>query len=139
MTRHLVPPRPGEQLSNTKGRVHDLERRLARAIPERVGFVAKFSLNGILYESVSGNEVHPTGGRLILVYATLVEAGTSTTVLELRKNGTTFATLKLPAGVAYNELVVSQEFAPRTDTLRVAITSAGVDADTITAYGLFDR
>jgi hypothetical protein len=139
MTKHLLPPRPGQQLSNTKGRVHDLERRLARAIPEQRGYLAKFSLAGTLFVSESGYEMHPYGGRLILVYATLVVAGDDTTVLSIRKNDAEFAELKLPATRRYNEYVTSTEFAARADTLQVAITTVGANAESLTVFGLFDR
>lgn len=138
MTGHLVPPRPGEQLSRTKGRVHDLERRLQRASAKPLGYVAKFSLHGELYESLSGVELHPTGGRLQLVYAVLDEAGDDTTELDLLKNGTRFQGLKLPGGVAYNEVVVANDFNARTDEFQVEIVAAGLNAVTITVYGLFD-
>lgn len=139
MSGHLLPPRPGQQLSNTKGRVHDLERRLSRAIPPQPGYLAKFSLAGLLYVSESGIELHPTGGRLVLVYATLVTAGTTITEVSIRKNGVEFEVLKLPATRRYNEVVVSSEFSARADELQVAITEAGDDAETLTVFGLFDR
>lgn len=139
MSRHLVPPRAPEQLSRTKNRVHDLERRLARAIPEQGGYVAKWSLHGILYVSESGIELHPSGGRLILLYAVLVTAGSTATELELLKNGAVVGNLNLPATRRYNEEVVSVECAARTDELQIGITQAGTDADTLTVFGLFDR
>jgi hypothetical protein len=139
MSRFLVPPRAGEQISNTKSRVHDLERRLSRAIPERIGYVAKFSLHGGLYEVESGIELHPGGGKLQLVYAVLVEPGSTRTVLSLTKNGTEFSQLILPATVDYNEQVVSLQFAARTDRLQVVVAEAGTGAETLTVYGLFDR
>lgn len=142
MTTGLTPPTLAGQLGGTKGRVHALERRLARGIPPQPGFTAKFSLHGGLYLSTSGIEKHPTGGRLILVYAVLVVAGTTPTVIDVLKNGTPMAapsTLTLPAGVRQNELVVSSAFSARGDELQVEITTAGSDAESLTVYGVFDR
>ena len=139
MTGHLVPPRSGEQIGQTKSRVHDLERRLARGSTTPLGYVAKFSLHETLYVSTSGVDCHPTGGRLTLVYGHLDTAGTTTTVVELRKNGAAFGNLKFPSGVTYNELVVSTAFAARKDEFQVAITTAGTGAKTLSVFGQFDH
>lgn len=140
MSRYLVPPRAPEQISKTKTRVHDLERRLSRPVPTPTGYVAKFSLHGGLFVVESGIELHPSGATLQLVYAIVkVAADTGTTTLSLRKNGTEFEQLRLPAGVRYNEAVVSVPFAARTDEFTLAITAVGDGIATLTAYGLFDR
>lgn len=138
MTSSLVPPRTAAQIGQTKGRVSDLERRLQRPLPGQIGYIAKFSLHGALRASTSGCDLHPTGGRLSLVYAILDVVGTTTTVVNLLKNGTTFATIKLTPNNAYNELVVSQSFSARRDEFQVAIVTAGVGAKTLTVFGQFD-
>ncbi len=139
MSRYLVPPRAPEQISRTKGRVHDLERRLSRAIPEPLGYVAKFSLHGALYAIESAVELHPTGGKLQLVYAVLDTPGTTATTLSLRKNGTEFSQLILPPTVIYNEQVVSLQFSARIDRFQTVIVTPGAGAATLTVFGLFDQ
>ena len=139
MTGSLVPPRNAEQISRTKHRVADLERRLARPIPTPTGYIAKFSFHGRLYVSTSGIDVHPSGGRLLNVYGYLDTAGTTTTVVSLLKNGTSFGLLKFPAGVTYNEYVVSVDFSGRKDEFQVSITSAGSGAKSISIFGQFDH
>jgi hypothetical protein len=138
MTKSILPPRVPQQIGRTKGRVSDLERRLARAQPQPLPYVAKFSLGGPLYASTSGAEYHPRGGRLIMMRADLNTAGTDTTTLLFLKNGTQFAQLLLPAGRRYNELVVSVPFSAWSDRLQVEIDSVGNEADTLTVYGEFD-
>lgn len=139
MTGSLVPPRSAEQISRTKSRVTDLERRLARPNPSPTGYVAKFSLHGSLYISTSGIDSHPTGGRLLHVYGYLDVAGSTTTVVSLLKNGTSFGYLKFPSGVTYNEYVVSIDFSARKDEFQVSITSAGTGAKSLSVFGQFDN
>lgn len=139
MTGHLVPPRSGEQISQTKTRVHDLERRLSRGSITPLGYIAKFSLHGVLYVSTSGVDAHPTGARLTLVYGYLDTAGTTTTTVSLLKNGVNFGYLKFLSGVTYNELVVSTAFSARKDEFQVALTTAGTGARSISIFGEFDH
>jgi hypothetical protein len=139
MTRSLVPPRNDEQISRTKSRVNDLERRLARPVRTPLGYIAKFSLHGGLYVSTSGVDAHPTGGRLVNVYGYLDTAGTTTTVVSLLKNGISFGLLKFPSGVVYNELVVSLDFSARKDEFQVSITSVGSGARSLSVFGQFDH
>lgn len=139
MTGSLVPPRNAEQISRTKIRVNDLERRLARPIPTPIGYIAKFSLHGSLFVSTSGADLHPTGGRLILVYGALDTAGATTTSVSLRKNGVEFDVLSFPPGQIHNEVSVSVLFSPRQDEFQVAITSAGTGAKSLSIFGQFDH
>ena len=139
MTGSLVPPRNAEQISHTKSRVTDLERRLARGIPAPVGYIAKFSLHGALFVSTSGIDSHPTGGRLLYVYGYLDTAGTTTTVVDLLRNGVSFGNLKFPSGVTYNEYIVSVDFAGRKDEFQVGITTVGTGAQSLSVFGQFDH
>lgn len=138
MTKALHPPESSQQLGRTKQRVHALERAL-RKHRTPPGYRAKFSLHGRLFLSESGPEVHPDGGTLQLVWAVLRVAGTTATVLSLRKNGVEFDQLTLAVAAKYAELPCNTEFRVRQDQLTIAIITAGADAREITVYGGFDR
>lgn len=138
MTEKLNRPSAIREISTTKHRVHTLERRLFGQGAQTNGYVAKWSLGGPLYISESGPEIHPRGGRLLAIYAGLRDAGTTTTTLSIRKNGSEIAQLNLLANVTYNEVQVSVPFAARFDTATVAITAAGSGANSISVFGVFD-
>jgi len=142
MSKSLRPPTVANQVGSTKTRVHDLERRLAKKplTPADIpGYIAKFSLAGPLVASRSGSEVHPHGGRLILLYAVINTPGESTTTLDFLKNQTVFSTMNLLLGVGYNEIVVNMPFSARKDELQVEITVAGTGSDTLSVFGQFDK
>lgn len=139
MSEYLKKPTQAGQISNTKSRVHTIERRLRDQPRKPAVYIAKWSLGGPLYESESGFEVHPSGGILIRVYATLLIAGTTTTTLSFKKNGSIFTTLNMTSGLVFNETMISVPFAASADLLNVEITTVGDDAETISVFGEFDR
>lgn len=139
MSEYLKRPTQAGQISSTKSRVHTIERRLLDKPRKPAVYIAKWSLGGAIYLSESGFEVHPSGGILIRVYATLLVAGTTTTTLSFKKNENAIATLKLTNGVRFNETMLSIPFASNSDLLNVEITAAGSGADTLSVFGEFDR
>lgn len=140
MTGQLRPPRMSNQLSATKGRVQDLERRLARATPAIPPHLARFSAHGPVALGLSGPDSHPSGGQLVLVWAKLSVAGSTNTVVDLLRNGVPFTNpIILTPGNTHAELVVSQRFSARVDAFQVEVTSAGTGAESITVFGQFDR
>lgn len=139
MSEYLKKPSQAGQISSTKSRVHTLERRLLGSPSKPAVYVAKWSLSGPVRISTAGYEVHPYGGTLVRVYATLLVAGTTTTTLSFRKNDTEIGTLRLTSGVKINEAYVSVPFSANSDLFNVAITTAGTGAKLLAAFGEFDR
>lgn len=92
-----------------------------------------FAQSGPVTVSTSGRFKPRRSGRVVAVDAELEVAGTTATIVALRKNGVTVATLTIPAGANEATSNVSIPFTgPRADYLNVAVTSAGTGAQAVT-------
>ncbi len=141
MTGKSLPPELEAEVARLKGRVSDLERKLSKRIPEIRGPIVPFSLSGELFVSSSGRWVHPTGGNLVLLLATLVTPGDTATTIEARKNGDPVGDLlTIEAGGDFARTKVPDVgFAALFDRLEIAVVDAGTDAGDLVVLACFDR
>lgn len=139
MSRYLQPPRVTDQISETKTRVDSIERRLGQKVPPPTPYEIPFSLAGAVTVSESLRARHPRGGRLILVDAHLQTAGSTDTVLSVNKSGISVGTLTLPAGATYADVAFDVLFSARLETLSIAVTTAGTDAEDLSVFANFDQ
>jgi len=139
MSRSLDRPQVGGQVGGTKQRVGSLERQLARRRPPVPPYEIPFSLPGLLYISESGKARHPIGGRLVTVDAHLSTAGSTDTELTVKQSGVSIGTLVIGAGNLSAERSFDVIFSARLQTLSVAVTTAGTDAEDLTVFCQFEH
>lgn len=139
MSRYLEPPRVASQLSETKRRVDALERRLGQQIPNPLPYEVTFSHPGALTATESGRARHPRGGRLVIVDAHLLTAGSTDTVIAINQSGASVGSLTVPANATYAERSLDVLFSARQEVLTVETTSVGTGAEDLTVFCQFDR
>lgn len=109
-------------------------RSAAYVSPERQPvFSRPFDVEDMVGEE-SPAFVYTKGGGIERVVAVLRVAGTTSTVVSLRKNGVEFDTITLLAGDTVADLFVDLDF-EFGDQFTVAVTTAGTDAADITVIG----
>lgn len=69
--------------------------------------------------------------KLTSVHATLGIVGTSATIADVSKNGTTFATVTIPAGTSSVDVPISEDVVV-DDLVRAMITTPGAEAESLT-------
>jgi hypothetical protein len=134
----LTIPDFQKDIAKLAGRVAWLERRI------RVGAGGADTTRDILFSyagALTITESPPVrvrrGGRLGGFAVTLGTAGSTSTVLTIKQNGTAIATLTIPAGTAAYDIGLNNPFVANVDTLTVAITTVGLGAADMTAEARF--
>lgn len=129
MTKGLLPPEIEREIAKLKKRVSDLERVLGEVISGARDHGLPFVIPGAVYVEESPPWTPRFATRAVEVIALLGTAGSTSTAIEVRKNGNPLgAGLTLAAGETVKRFTISSPFAPDQDLLTVAVTSAGTGA-----------
>lgn len=129
MTRGLTPPSVTGDLSSLKKRVTDLERKLDAFGKTRPYLGTPFSLAGAIYVSESPPWTTPVKLTIVEIVGLLGTAGSTTTTVALKVNGTTIVSLNIAAGEQLRKLTTSKILAPDQDVVTIACTAAGEGAE----------
>ena len=139
MTRYLEPPHIASQTSHTKTRVDSIERRLGQKIPNPLPYEVTFSHPGTVTATESGRARHPRGGRLVSVDAHLQTAGSTDTILTVKKSGVSVGTLTIPASATFADRIFDVLFSALQEVLTVDATTVGTGSADLTVFCQFDR
>lgn len=138
MTITNVPPDVQRLLSKMSQRIDILERRL-RALENSYEPELPFVQSGAVSVGESPPWIRRKGGTLVGVLVALGAAGSSATVVTVRKNGSTVATVTLAAGTDQAETTLSEPAAPNMDRFTAAVTTAGSGATDLTVHTRWDQ
>lgn len=141
MSSYVRRPTFANQLAATKNRVNTLERQLQNGSPQPSGYAITWSYDGEVsdfVDVVSHPGIHPRGGYLLQVRATLNTAGATSTIISVRHKGTQFATITLTAG---NIMATAYmyKWCGGVDRITYVILEAGAGATDLTLVADFDR
>lgn len=138
MSEKLLSPDVRRMLADYARRIAILERRITTrtAATEAIETLI-FSYADALAASTSPPVRVRTGGILTILAVTLGAAGTTDTVIDVERNGTTVATVTVPDGVTIYNGEVSARFAADSDVLTLTIATAGSGAANMTAEARF--
>lgn len=138
MSGSLGRPDWGATIADLARRVGILERRTTPATPAVADEII-FSFAGSLAVSTSPPTRSRRGGTLGVLAVTFASgtAGSTDTVLLVLRNGTTVATVTVPASTEVYNANVAVAYAADTDTLALAVDTAGTGAADMTAAARF--
>jgi hypothetical protein len=139
VSRYLRTPQIADQLSGTKQRVDSLERRLGQTIPNPNPYEVTFSQPGAVQATESGRARHPWGGRLVSVDAHLGTAGSTGTVIAIKRSGISVGSLTIPSSSTFALRGFDSLFSAYQQVLTVEVTTAGTGAEDLTVFCVFDR
>lgn len=138
MSTSLLTPDLRKILGDLARRIGILERRITTAAASiDTSQEIIFSYAGTLAASTSPPVRVWRGGNLAVVAVTLGTAGSTSTVLDVQRNGTTIGTITVPSSTTIYNGTVSGRFVADSDTLALAITTAGTGAADMTATARF--
>jgi len=125
-------------LGDLATRIGILERRITTAAASvDTSQEIVFSYAGALATGTSPPVRVWRGGNLVVVAVTFGTAGSTSTVLTVKRNGTSVGTVTIPSSTtAYNGNVVAR-FAADSDTLTLTVTTVGTGAADMTATARF--
>jgi hypothetical protein len=130
----VLPPGPRQVPRSHAGRLHELEtrRQSAQQKPASEDELIVFSHAGALATSTSGPYVPLRKGRLFYVLCVLGTAGSSSTVVSIKKNGSEITTVTLASSDTIEAKNLSTSFAVGADKLTIGITTVGTGAADLT-------
>ncbi len=137
MTQHRRPATSiPAKFGDHSRRLSDLERARTGVddTPERT---ITFTLAGAVYVSDSPPYEFARNRTLVEVKARLATAGTGSTVIGLKKNGSSIGSITLASGVAMARLKLATTFAGDNDYLTVHVTAAGATAAGLAVYARY--
>lgn len=138
MSEKLVAPDVRRTIGDHERRLGILERRITtRTATAATVETVMFSYAGTLTTGTSPPARILPGGILTVLAVTLGTAGTSSTVIDVERNGTTVATVTVPSGTTVHNGEVNARFAADSDKLTLTIISAGTGAADMTAAARF--
>lgn len=130
MTKALLPPEYAREVGRLKNRVLALEKRLGELERGARDHGLPFVIDGAVFAKESPPWTPRFLTRAVDVIVLLGTAGTSTTSIELRKNGAAVgAGFALGSGEKMKRFSLSSPFTPDVDLLTVAVTAAGTGAE----------
>jgi hypothetical protein len=139
MTRTYLPPNQARQIADLEQRLDRLERRITSAgAGADNSHEIPFSFDGVLSVKESPPIRPRWGGRLTVLAVSFGTAGSTDTVLEVKRNGTTVATVTVPASTEDYNGTVGVRFAAGVDRLTLAVVTAGTGAAGMTADAWFN-
>lgn len=100
---------------------------------------AIFSFAGVLTVSESGPWVARLGGKLTEVLVVIKTPGSSSTVVEVFRNGTSIGTVTVASGENIGIASFNTDFQNSKDYMHVGVTTAGTGAEDITVHGRFSK
>ena len=140
MSVSLLPPALRRILSDLARRVGILERRVTAASASvDASHEIIFSFAGDLTAATAPPARVWRGGNLTVLAVTFApgSAGSTSTVIDVLRNGAVVGTVTVPASTEVYNGEVSARFAADVDTLALEITSAGTGAADMTAAARF--
>ena len=130
MTKGLLPPEIEREIGRLKNRVFALERRLGELERGARDHGLPFTISGPVFVIESPPWTPRFLTRAVDVVALLGTAGSTTTTIEVRKNGNAIgAGLSLADGETVKRFTLSSPFAADQDLLTVAVTGAGLGSE----------
>lgn len=138
MSTSLLSPDLRRALADLASRIGVLERRVtsaAAAVDNSHEII--FSYAGALTAAASPPARVWRGGNLTVLAVTFATAGSTSTIIDVLRNGITVGTVTVPSSTeAYNG-EVSARFVADVDTLALEVTTAGTGAADMTAAARF--
>lgn len=133
----LLLPELGRILAGLERRLVILERRIRNepTVPSHSEIM--FTLPGSLTGSTSPKAYLRVDSRLVNIVCSLGTAGTSTTTVQVKKNGTTIATVNLTSGATFSRARAAEMFVADTDALTVTISAVGSAAANLSVQARF--
>jgi len=136
MSATLLPPQVQRLIDDLAARVGTLERRIRASAITDDAFEVMFSYAGALAAGTSPPARLIRPGTLTLLAVTLGTAGSTSTVIDVLRNGAVVATVTVPSSSGAHNGLVSVDYVA-DDTLALEITSAGTGAADMTAEARF--
>jgi len=138
MSVSLLTPDLRRILGDLARRVGILERRVtAAAASVDSSSEIVFSFAGALTAATSPPARVWRGGNLTVLAVTFATAGSTSTVIDVLRNGTTVGTVTVPSSTEIYNGEVSARFAADVDTIALAVNTAGTGAADMTAAARF--
>lgn len=138
MSVSLLTPDLRRILGDLASRVGILERRITNSTTSAdTGEQIVFSYAGTLTASTSPPVRLRVGGPLTVLAVTFGTAGSTSTILAVERNGTTVATVTVPASTTAYNADIGARFAADSDILTLAVTTPGTGAADMTAVARF--
>lgn len=132
MSRGLTLPDVAGQIGVLKQRVTDLERQLSRVIDLLSDQGLPFNLPGSVTETESDPWTARSKIRLSEAVILLGTAGSTTTTVKVKVNGTAIGTFSMGADeVGPRKFLMSHTLAPDQDVVTVEVTAAGTGAENL--------
>lgn len=139
MTTRNIPPDIAALISKMSQRIDILERRL-RTLEGNYEPELPFVQSGSITVGESPPFIRRKGGKLVEVVAVLGTAGTSATVIQVRKNGASIGSMTIGGGVTdAQHLTLSEPAAANMDKFTAAVTVAGGGAADLTVHTRWDQ
>lgn len=137
--KNILPPHTPGDLAGHGRRIYDLERRVG-VNDELFTSEAIFSF-AYPFPETSGPYYHPQGAKLVRVVCALGAAGSTSTTLRLRRNGTIVGDIVTLASGATKTvaLFTGVNLAPDEDALTVELVTAGTGAENLSVLCRFGR
>ena len=138
MSVSILPPDLRRIFIDLQRRVGILERRVTSpgaSVDE--SYERVFSYAGALTASTSPPIRVWRGGNLTVLAVTFGTAGSTATVLAVKRNGTTVGTVTVPASATAHNGDVSARFQPDSDILTLSITTVGTGVADMSAVARF--
>ena len=137
MTRTLQLPDVRVLLRNLERRLSILERRIREQQGAAFNDETVFSLPEAVAASTSPKAYLRADCRMVNVVASLGTAGSSTTTVQVKKNGSTVVTLTLAASATFTRTRANVGFIEDTDYITVTVSAAGTGAKDLTVQARF--
>lgn len=129
MARFTTPTDDSGIVRRILARLENLERRTSKLTRPVELEVLRFSLAGAVSVAEGGPDTAAVGGAVIAVVARLGTAGTSTTTVVVKVNGTTISTLNLASGATVARDYPNERIGADVDLVTVETTAAGAGAE----------
>lgn len=141
MTRPARLRTPQSEIQELKDRVYALERKVRSSQTDSTldlpPEIVVFNLNGTLSVVTSDPYVPQKRSRLATVACVLGAAGSSSTVVSIKKNGVELTTVTLASSDTYEPKNVGTRFGVGVDKLTIGVTTAGTSAAGLVVIGVF--
>lgn len=124
-------------LEGLRKRIEVLERRIREQPGAETEDELIFSLPGALVASTSPRGYVRNTSRLVNVVVSLGTAGSSTTTVLVKKNGSTIETITLGSGVNFDRTRTSVSFTADSDYMTVTVSGVGTGAADLTVQARF--
>lgn len=141
MTRPVRLPTSRTEIEDLKRRVYDLERRIKSSSlnsrPTGPPEIFVFNYNGALTASESDRYYPLLNSNLSFVLLSLSTAGSSSTVVDVNRNGSQIAQVTLASSDQFEVKTLGDIYDVKTDYLTFEVTTVGTGAAGLVCQGVF--